>query len=299
MYGKCLECGSNHLSMDYNRGELVCQVCGLVIEDFFVAPQEKYMAFYFEGFGKNAHFGSPTACTIHDKGLTTQIDWKNKDAYGNKISYKNCIKMQRLRKIQYLTRCSNSQERNLLKALAEINRISQEMDLPKNLRENASMIYRKAINKNLIRGHSINEIATASLYLACRQCRVPRALDEILRYSNVKRKQIGRASRLLTRELNIETRLPTPKDYISRFCSKLKLDIKVKGKSIEILELAGKNGLISGKEPHSLASAAIYIASILCNQRRKQREISEVSGVSEVTIRKRYKELREKLCISV
>lgn len=294
-----MECGSNHLIMDYIRGELVCQVCGLVLEDFFIKPQENYIAYGFEGNGPNAHFGSPSSITLHDKGLSTEIDWKNKDAYGNKISYKNSKTMQRLRKVQYFMRCSNSAERNLIKALAEINRISQEMDLPKNVRENASMIYRKAVNKNLIRGHSINGIASASLYLACRQCRVPRALDEISKYSNVKRKQIGRSSRFLTRQLKIETKLPSPRDYISRFCSKLKLDIKVRGKSIEILELASKKGLISGKEPHSLAGASIYIASLLCNQKRKQREIAEISGVSEVTIRKRYKELRVRLGIKV
>lgn len=231
--------------------------------------------------------------------MTTEIDWKNIDANGNKISYKNSLRMQRLRKIQYMARFSNSRERNLVKALTEINRISQKMELPNNIRENASMIYRKAIKKNLIRGHSIMGIATASLYLACRQCKLPRALDEISKYSNVNRKKIGRNVRFLIKELSIETQIPIPKDYISRFCSKLGLDIKIKNKSIDILELANKKGLISGKEPHSIAGAAIYIASIICKQKTLQKNIAEVTGVSEVTIRKRYKELKEKLCLSI
>ena len=294
---RCIECGNDHLIMDYVRCELVCQVCGLVNEDFYIGTQDIFNS--IDNNGGNVHYGSPNSWMIHDRGLSTEIDWKNIDAYGNKISYKNSIKMQRLRKVQFYTNCSNSSERNLIKALNEINRISQEMDLPRSLRENASAIYRKAVNKNLIRGHSIKGIAAASLYLACRSCGVPRALDELSKYSNINRKKIGRASTFLKRELNIETQLPTPNDYISRFCSKLKLDMNASNKCFEILNSASKKGLFSGKEPHGLAGAAIYIASILCNQRRKQREISEVTGVSEVTIRKRYKELKIKLGIEV
>ena len=182
----CKECGSNHLIMDYERGELFCPICGTINNDFMIALNEKHYSYDFEG--KNVYFGASTSQTLYDKGLTTVIDWKDRDANGNKIPYKNSIKMHRLRKIQFMTKFSNSREKYLLKALAEINRISQKMDLPRSLRESAIAIYKKAINKNLIRGHSIIEIATASLYLACRQCRVPRAIDEICKFSTVKRK---------------------------------------------------------------------------------------------------------------
>ena len=296
---RCPECNSAHLVRDYERGELVCEECGLVLDDQFIDQGPEWRAFDAEQGEKRARTGAPMTYTIHDKGLSTEIGWKNKDSYGKSIPTRNRAQLYRLRKWQRRIRVSNATERNLAFALSELDRMASGMGLPRNVRETAALIYRKAVNKNLIRGRSIEGVVAASLYGACRQCSVPRTLDEIASTSRVGRKEIGRTYRFMTRELRLKLMPTSPEDYISRFCSELKLSGEVQTKTMEILKQANDKELTSGRGPTGVAAAAIYIASILCNQRRTQREVADVAGVTEVTIRNRYKELTDKLNIKV
>ncbi len=296
---ECTECGGGHLVRDYARGELVCEDCGLVIDEQIIDQGPEWRAFDADQGEKRARTGAPMTYTIHDKGLSTEIGWKNKDSYGKSIPTRNRAQLYRLRKWQRRIRVSNATERNLAFALSELDRMASGMGLPRNVRETAAMVYRKAVNKNLIRGRSIEGVVAASLYAACRQCNVPRTLDEIAGASRVGRKEIGRTYRFMTRELKLKLMPTRPEDYISRFCSELKLTGEVQTRAMEILSEAAKKELTSGRGPTGVAAASIYISSILCNARRTQREVADVAGVTEVTIRNRYKELTEKLGIEI
>lgn len=296
---KCPECGSTHVVKDYDRGELICEECGLVLDENIIDQGPEWRAFDSEQGEKRARTGAPMTYTIHDKGLSTEIGWKNKDSYGKSIPTRNRAQLYRLRKWQRRIRVSNATERNLAFALGELDRMASAIGLPRNVRETAAMIYRKAVNNNLIRGRSIEGVVAASLYAACRQCNVPRTLDEIASASRVGRKEIGRTYRFMTRELELKLMPTSPQDYIPRFCSELKLGGNVQMKALEILKLADQYELTSGRGPTGVAAAAIYIASILCNERRTQREVADVAGVTEVTIRNRYKELTDKLGIDI
>ena len=237
--------------------------------------------------------------TIHDKGLSTVIDWRNKDSYGKDISADKRAQLYRLRKWQRRIRVSDASERNLAFALSELDRIASKLGLPRNVRENAAVLYRGAVEKGLIRGRSIEGVAAAALYAACRRCKVPRTLDEIAEMSRVDRKEIGRTYRFISRELKIRLAPTSPIDYVPRFASELKLPGEVESKAISILQKAGDKGLTSGRGPTGVAAAAIYIASVLHGTRKTQREVADVAGVTEVTIRNRYKELTEHLDIDV
>ncbi len=296
---RCPECGSTHIVKDYDRGELTCEECGLVLDENIIDQGPEWRAFDSEQGEKRARTGAPMTYTIHDKGLSTEIGWKNKDSYGKSIPTRNRAQLYRLRKWQRRIRVSNATERNLAFALGELDRMASSIGLPRNVRETAAMIYRKAVNKNLIRGRSIEGVVAASLYAACRQCNVPRTLDEIASASRVGRKEIGRTYRFMTRELGLKLMPTSPQDYIPRFCSELKLSGDVQMKAMEILKLADQHELTSGRGPTGVAAAAIYISSILMNERRTQREVADVAGVTEVTIRNRYKELTEKLGIEI
>lgn len=296
---RCSNCSSSHLTRDYERGELVCDECGLVLEEAMIDQGPEWRAFDSEQGEKRTRTGAPSTLTIHDKGLSTEIGWKNKDPYGKSIPTRNRAQLYRLRKWQRRIRVSNATERNLAFALAELDRIASSMALPRNVRETAAMIYRRAVAKNLIRGRSIEGVVAAALYGSCRQCNVPRTLDEIAGKSRIGRKEIGRTYRFMTRELKLKL-LPTrPQDYIPRFCSELKLKGEVQSRSNEILKEATERELTSGRGPTGVAAAAIYIASVQVGERRTQREVAEVAGVTEVTIRNRYKELTEKLNLRV
>ena len=296
---KCPECGSTYLSRDHSRAELVCKNCGLVIDEDFIDYGPEWRAFDSNQREKRARTGAPMTYTIHDKGLSTTISWKNRDSYGKSIPTRNRAQLYRLRKWQRRIRISNSTERNLATALSALDRMASGMGLPRTVRETAAMIYRKAVLKKLIRGRSIEGVSAAALYAACRQCNVPRTLDEISNASSMSRKDIGRTYRYITRELGLKLMPTSPQDYIPRFCSELQLSADVQAKTLDIIKGAVDRELTSGRGPIGIAAASLYIATILCGERRTQKEVAEVASVTEVTIRNRYKELAEKLDIDV
>jgi transcription initiation factor TFIIB len=296
---QCPECKGTNLTRDYVRGELICDDCGLVIDDNYIDQGPDWRAFDQEQRTKRARAGTPMTYTIHDKGLSTVIDWKNKDSYGKGIPTRSRAQLYRLRKWQRRIRVSNATERNLAFALSELDRIASRMGLPRSVRESAAVIYRKAVDRNLIRGRSIEGVAAASLYAACRDCGVPRTLDEIAEVSRISRKEVGRTYRFLARELKLKLMPTSPMDYISRFCNELKLSSDTQALIVDIIKKADDAELTSGRGPTGVVAAAIYIASLMNNERRTQREVAEVAGVTEVTIRNRYKELAERLEIDV
>ena len=296
---KCPKCDSTYLTKDYSRAELVCEKCGLVIDAEIMDQGPEWRAFDSEQREKKSRTGSPMTYTIHDKGLSTTIGWQNRDAYGKSIPTRNRAQLYRLRKWQTRTRISDGMERNLALALSALDRMSSALSLPRNVRETAAMIYRKAVRQKLIRGRSIEGVTAAVLYAACRQCNVPRTLEEISSVAQMKKKEIGRNYRNISRKIELKLLPTTPQDYISRFCSQLKLSNDVQVKTIEIIKHAARKELTSGRGPTGLAAAALYIASVICGERRTQREVAEIAGVTEVTIRNRYKELAEKLDIDI
>lgn len=296
---KCPECGSFQLVRDYERGELVCNNCGLVIDESYIDQGPEWRAFDSEQTESRARVGSPMTFTIHDKGLSTDISWKNKDSYGKSIPTRNRAQLYRLRKWQKRIKVSNAAERNLSQALQELERMASNLSIPNDVRETAAVIYRKAVKQNMIRGRSIEGVVAGSIYAACRITNVPRTLDEIASVTRVKKKEIGRTYRIMSRYLKLNIMPSKPDDYVNRFCSKLKLSMEARKKATEILKMAQDNDLTSGKGPTGVAAAAIYIASLITEERRTQRAVAEVAGVTEVTIRNRYKELTEKLSINV
>ncbi|MCL4334723.1 MAG: transcription initiation factor IIB [Candidatus Thermoplasmatota archaeon] len=296
---KCPECGSTQLIRDYERGELICNKCGLVIDDSYIDQGPEWRAFDSEQSDSRSRAGSPMTYTIHDKGLSTDISWKNKDSYGKSIPTRNRAQLYRLRKWQKRIKVSNAAERNLSQALQELERIASNLSIPNDVRESAAVIYRKAVKQNMIRGRSIEGVVAGSIYAACRITNVPRTLDEIASVTRVKKKEIGRTYRIMSRYLKLNILPSKPDDYVNRFCSKLKLSVEARRKASDILKMARENDLTSGKGPTGVAAAAIYIASLSTGERRTQRSVAEVAGVTEVTIRNRYKELTEKLELNV
>ncbi|MFB6202416.1 MAG: transcription initiation factor IIB family protein, partial [Halorhabdus sp.] len=165
---QCPECGGT-LQSDSERGETVCTECGLVVEEDEIDPGPEWRAFDAKEKDQKSRVGAPTTNMMHDKGLSTNIGWQDKDAYGNSLSSRQREKMQRLRTWNERFRTRDSKERNLKQALGEIDRMASALGLPENVRETASVIYRRALDEDLLPGRSIEGVATASLYAAARQ----------------------------------------------------------------------------------------------------------------------------------
>jgi transcription initiation factor TFIIB len=288
----CPECGG-HLVDDAEHGETVCQDCGLVVEEDSIDRGPEWRAFDSAEKNQKSRVGAPTTNMMHDKGLSTNIDWRDKDAYGNSLGSRQRQKMQRLRKWNERFRTRDSKERNLKQALGEIDRMASALGLPENVRETASVIYRRALDENLLPGRSIEGVATSAVYAAARQAGVPRSLDEIADVSRVEKSEIARTYRYVVRELGLEVKPADPESYVPRFASALDLSDEAENRARSLLRNAKEKGVHSGKSPVGLAAAAVYAAALLTNEKTTQAAVSEVADISEVTIRNRYHELLE------
>ncbi|MBE0516699.1 MAG: transcription initiation factor IIB [Methanophagales archaeon] len=186
-----------------------------------------------------------------------------------------------------------------LAAQAEIDRLSSLLSISGEARESSSEIYRKAWESDLIHGRSIEKILAASMYMACRKHNVPRTLDEIENVTKVGRKDIVKTSKLLAKRLDMKLAPTSPLEYVSRFCAKLNLEKQVEEKARKIIKEALKKDITSGRGPTGIAASAIYIAAILCDDRKTQKDVAEATGVTEVTLRVRYKEIARELGIKI
>ncbi len=294
---KCPNCGSTHLIRNYERGELICQDCGLVIDDTFIDQGPEWRSFDNDQYMERARVGPPNTFMMYDKGLSTEISLKNEDSYGKKIPLRNRSQLYRLRK--WNSRIRSPDGRNLSIALRELDRIAENINIPRDVRETAAMIYRRAMNLKMVRGRSIEALASASIYAACRMYSIPRTLEEISHVTKASRKNIAKAYRVENRFLKFGLSPQSPTDYVEYFRDKLKLSIETKEKAIEIIKNLSENGKISGKGPIGIAIASLYIAAVLNHERKAQRIFAEAAGITEVTLRNRYKEIAEILGMNI
>jgi transcription initiation factor TFIIB len=292
---RCPECGSTNIVNDEDTGEIICATCGLVLRDSIINEGPEWRAFTPGEKETRSRVGVPLSFAVHDKGLTTVIGRVGKDAYGRNIPLNTKLQMLRLRKWQIRSRVHSSEDRNLAQAMAELDRLSDKLRIPPNIKERAAVIYRKALEQGLVRGRSISAIAAASLYAACRITQTPRTLREITRVSTIDKKDIARCYRLMLKELNIQMPIPDAQLRIPKIAAKVGVGEKTQQKAVEILRRAGELRTTAGKDPMGLAAAALYIACQMTDEKRTQKMIADAAGVTEVTIRNRYKGLKDVL----
>jgi transcription initiation factor TFIIB len=237
--------------------------------------------------------------TIHDKGLSTNIGWRNQDAYGRKLSQETRSRLYRLRKWQRRSKISDSRNRNLSIALSEMNNIQSKINLPRNVIETGSMIYRQALKANLIRGRTIQSVVVACIYMACRQCQVIRTLEDVAGSCNISKKDAARLYRFLFKELNPSVPKVDPESIIGKITSRLLLNGETERLAKAVLRQATSMRLTGGRGPAGMAAACIYISNQITGDRRTQSMIAEEAQVTEVTVRNRYKELVKLLEIEI
>lgn len=289
----CPECKSDKFYEDENKAEIICAKCGMVMEEGMIDTTQDWRAFDQDQQSKRSRTGAPLTYKRHDKGLTTEIGKSVTELF--KVPAKRRSQYFRLRKWQ--KRLLTSKDRNLSFALGELERLVSFLGLPKTLHEEVAELYEKALQKGLIRGRSIESIIASLVYSLAREYKSPRTLAEIAQASGIPKRELGRTYRYISRKLAMKILPATAESYIPRFASMLKLKDKTEVRAIKILNEAMKKDVVSGKGPCGCAAAAIYIASVLENERKTQREVADVVGVTEVTIRNRYKEIAQALGI--
>src|SRR3990170_7957310 len=259
---KCIECSSASLIHDYDTGETVCADCGLVLHEQMIDKGPEWRAFTQEEKESRSRVGMPTSYSVHDKGLSTTMGRVDRGAFGRKLPLETRLQMWRVRKWLIRSRVHSSGERNLAQAMSELDRLSDKLSTRGSIKENAAVIYRKALDKDLVRGRSIAAIVAAALYAACRSSETPRTLREIADASVLNKKEVARCYRLLLRRLDIQMPIADPITYISKIGERIGITGQTQGLAIRILREAKKRRIASGKDPMGLAAAALYIACL-------------------------------------
>ncbi len=294
---KCPRCGKGPMVVDNAGGELVCSSCGFVVKEKIEETGPEWRAFSKEEKDDRSRGGIPTSIAMHDMGLATVIGAVNKDASGKSLSGSMKATVERLRTWDSRSQVHEPQDRNLRQAFSELDRLSDKLSVSDAVVEKAAYIYRKALERGLVRGRSISAIIAASLYAACRDRETPRTLKDLANVSNVKKKDIARCYRLLLKEMDIKMPVVDPTKCVSRIASRAQLSERTKRRALEILKKAEEARISAGKDPMGLAAAALYVSCTLEGEDKTQRDVAEAAGVTEVTIRNRYKGLRSALGI--
>ena len=289
----CSECGSTKVNHDPSRGETTCGSCGMVLKENMIDLTQEWRAFDEAQRSKRVRTGAPLTATKHDHGITTEIGKGKGELF--KVGSKKRAQYYRLAK--WHKRLIKSRDRNLSFAFSELQRLVSQLGLSPAVHEKVAKLYERAANDSLVRGRSTESIIAALLYTTCREHGAPRTLDEISKSSGITRRDIGKTYRYISRKLSIRILPAKAQDYVPRFGSLLGLTEKVQVKAVKILDEAGEHDVTSGKGPIGVASAALYIAAVLEGEKKTQREVAYAIGVTEVTIRNRYKEIIEKLGI--
>jgi transcription initiation factor TFIIB len=291
---RCPRCGRTHLVSDPENGEMVCANCGLVVEEELIDRGPEWRAFTADEKQSRTRTGLGMSYTLYDKGLSTVFNGY-RDAQGNRLKDETRIKMDRLRRYDNRSKFDETWRRNLSIAMAELDRMAAALHLPQSVKEQAAIIYRRALKMDLIRGRSIDAFVAASIYAACRQSKVPRPLKEITKTSTREHSEVARTYRLLIREMKLKMPVDDPMKFIPSIASKLNLRRDTEQYAIDILRRAKVRRGLTGKDPRGVAAAALYMACIDNNDKRIQKDVAEAAGTTEVTLRNRLRGLEATL----
>ncbi|QLH04417.1 transcription initiation factor IIB [Nitrosopumilus oxyclinae] len=289
----CDYCHASKFVTDQVIGETICSSCGFVISEN--AEDRGAERRLISDTADTARTGPGLSLKMHDKGLNTRIGAQNKDAVGKPLSGKTTQMFDRLRKWDSRSQTKNSAERNLRFALIEFDKVQSKLGLSDTVVERASLFYRKAIERNIIRGRTVKSIAAACLYASCRDLEHHRSLTEIADQFVIKRKEIARAYRILFRELEFTVSVVDPIKSISKIASKIGTSEKTIRKATQILTAAQDAGIIAGKNPEIVAATAVYAACVITGESKSQTEIAAAANTSTVSIRNRIQEFKTKL----
>lgn len=278
---------------DEDMGEFICKKCGLVIREDMLDRSPEWRAFTLEEKQEKRRTGAPTDYSLYDKGLYTTMQ-TTRDAFGRPLPSKTRRQIWRLKRWQIRSGMSGK-GRNLMKAMNVIQRLSEKLNIPSSVQRTAAIFYRKALDKDLVRGRSISSVAAAALYAACRITETPKSLVEVVEVSLRDRKEISRCYRLLVRRLNIKMPIHDPLNYLTKIAGKAGIAGDVQGLAVKILREAKQKHLTLGKDPRGVAAAILYIACQLKNKKVTQKMIADAANITEVTLRNRKKELVEEL----
>lgn len=268
------KCRHTSLSYDSETGETACRDCGLVLSIYQFSLESQL------GFKSMKNNGQPSNL-IPGKSLGTLMGIIS----SRKLAPSLRQKIQRLRKIQSNSATHSSKNKTQARVESELQRIAGNVCLPTSVKQEAAFICHKALKERLVQGRAVVRVAAAALYATCRENKIPRTLREISEASHLSKKVIARDYRLLLYKLNLRTPNHDPIKYLSKIAETTKISNMTKERAFKILMDAKNDRTIIGKNPIGLAAGALYLACKQNHEKKQQKQIAEVIGITDTTIR--------------
>ncbi len=290
----CSVCNKNNETVtDPDSGELICGNCGTVLLENIVESGPEWRLL---GEGKDgSRTGMPTSLSRHDMGLATIIGKTNRDASGRGLDASVKSTMERLRTWDLRIQTYSPSDRNLRQAFSILERVKDKLGLSEPVIEKTAYIYRKAQERGLVRGRTITSVLSAAIYIACREMGIARTLNDIASLTNLRRKELARTFRLLILELDLMVPVVDPMKCIAKVANKTKLSERTKRQAMDLMTSVTKRGISAGKDPMGLAGTVLYMSSKNSGETITQMDIANAAGVTEVTIRNRFRDLKSKI----
>ena len=292
---KCPSCSNEKIITDSESGEIICVKCGRVISDKLQEIGPEWRTFSTDETGAMTRTGIPQSLARHDMGLSTIIGRTDRDASGNKLDAAMRTTMNRLATWDMRSQLHTPKDRGLRQAFFQLDVLKDKLGLSDSIVEKTAYIYRKAQSRKLTRGRTVSGVLAAAVYIACREMGAHRTLDDIAIACNVKRKELTKDFRVLHTRLGLKIPQQDPMKCIAKVASKAKLSEKTKRHAAQIMNKVTREEISAGKDPMGLAASVLYLSSIENGETITQSNIAEAAGVTEVTVRNRAKELRNKL----
>jgi transcription initiation factor TFIIB len=283
--GEILSCSNSTVITDSESGEMICQSCGRVL-----AENTDFKDCTFMSNEEYSHTGPRITLAFHDMGLSTIIGRSNHDYLGKSLGYEMKHSLKRMRLWDSRSQAQTTAEQNLRKALYEMNKLKEKLGLSNAIIERASYLYRKAAKAHLIRGRTVKSIVGACLYAACRDMDNTRTIIDISNHLQEKRKLIAKAYRMLFQNLRLTVPVTDPINCIIKFSNNLEIPETTKREAIKIFYALKEKELTAGKNPNGVAATVIYMACIKTNVNISMYKIKKISGITEITIRNRFKD---------
>jgi transcription initiation factor TFIIB len=263
------------------QGEKLCVQCGLVIDERPIDRGPEWRSF---GDTENRNrTGAPLTPTRHDRGLSTEIG-RLTDANGNVLSGQKRRQLGRLRREQSRGRWRSKAEKNLAHGLSETQRVRSALGLSRPIRDQACALFRRASKEGLLPGRSIEAMAAAAVYAACRCNGLPRTLEEVSQIAAVEFSRVENGYRVLNRELELPAQPVSPTSFVPRLASELNVPEQVRHRALELAELGERDGIAIGVQPTGFAAACVYLAGQELGYPITQTRLADIAGTSTNTI---------------
>jgi transcription initiation factor TFIIB len=277
----CPNCGDGQKVTDIESGELICMKCGYVIHERVGDEEQDWSVLAREPASKLRT--SPTSLARSGMGLSTIIGRPDRSA-GSGLNAAMRSTFDRLRTWDF--RIKGQDERSLRRAFVDLDRLRGMLRLSDAIVEKAAYIYRRAQEQGLVRGRTMRAVMGAAIYIVQREMGISGTLDDIIRATNTKEKDLARAYRILIRELDLKVPMVDPVKCVSRVANKANISERTKRKAMNMIYDVVNSGLAAGKDPMGLAASVLYVSCVNSGEVKSQAAIADAAGVSEVTLRK-------------